>query len=130
VKLLAKSDTVATFVPGANYFLATKAYPPARKFIDAGVAVALATDFNPGSSPTASMPFILSLACTQMKMTPAEALTAATINGAYALGLGDQKGSIEAGKDADFAFFEADDYREIAYWVGCNRCSGVMVGSS
>ena len=130
VKILAKSDTVATFVPGANYFLATKAYPPARRFIDAGVAVALATDFNPGSSPTASMPFILSLACTQMKMTPAEALTAATINGAYALGLGDRKGSIEAGKDADLAFFEADDYREIAYWFGGNRCSGVMVGNS
>jgi imidazolonepropionase len=130
VKLLAKSDTVATFVPGANYFLATKAYPPVRKFIDAGVAVALATDYNPGSSPTASMPFILSLACTQMKMTPAEGLTAATINGAYSLGLGDRKGSIEAGKDADLALFEADDYREIAYWFGGNHCSGVMVGNT
>jgi imidazolonepropionase len=126
VKRLAKSETIATFVPGANYFLATKAYPPARKFIDAGVAVALATDYNPGSSPTASMPFILSLACTQMKMTPAEALTAATINGAHALGLGDRKGSIEAGKDADLAFFDVDDYREIAYWFGGNRCVGVL----
>lgn len=129
LKRLAKSRTVATLVPGANYFLATKAYPPARKMIDAGVAVALATDYNPGSSPTASMPFILSLACTQMKMSPAEALTAATINGAYALGLGDRKGSIEPGKDADFAFFDVDDYREIAYWVGGNRCAGVVTGS-
>jgi imidazolonepropionase len=130
VKLLAKSDTVATFVPGANYFLATKAFPAARKFIDAGVAIALATDFNPGSSPTASMPFILSLACTQMKMSPAEALTAATINGAHALGLSDRKGSIESGKDADLAFFEVDDYREIAYWVGGNRCSGVIASNT
>jgi imidazolonepropionase len=126
VKRLAKCDTVATLVPGANYFLATKAYPPARKMIDAGVALALATDYNPGSSPTASMPFILSLACTQMKMSPAEALTAATINGAHALGLGDSKGSIEVGKDADLAFFDVDDYREIAYWFGGNRCVGVM----
>jgi len=129
VKRLANSDPIATLVPGANYFLATKAYPPARKFIDAGVAVAIATDFNPGSSPTVSMPFILSLACTQMKMTPAEALTAATINGAHALGLAGNKGSIEAGKDADLAFFEVDDYREIAYWFGGNRCTGVAVGS-
>jgi len=127
VKRLAQLDTIATLVPGANYFLATKAYPPARKLIEAGVAVALATDYNPGSSPTLSMPFILSLASTQMKMTPAEALTAATINGAHALGLGDRKGSIEAGKDADLAFFEADDYREIGYWFGTNRCVDVMV---
>ncbi len=123
---LAKSATIATLVPGANYFLG-KPYPPARKLIDAGVAVALATDYNPGSSPTLSMPMVMSLACTQMKMTPAEALTAATINGAHALGLHERKGSIEPGKDADMAVFEADDYREIAYWFGENRCSGVVV---
>jgi imidazolonepropionase len=127
IRRLAKSETVATLVPGANYFLATKAYPPARKLIDAGVAVALATDFNPGSSPTLSMPFILSLACTQMKLSPAEALTAATINGAASLAIADCKGSIEPGKDADIAMFEVDDFREIAYWIGENRCVGVIV---
>jgi imidazolonepropionase len=131
---LAQTDTVATFVPGANYFLGLDKYPAARKFIDAGVAVAVATDYNPGSSPSASMPFVLSLACTHMKMSPAEAVTAGTINGAWALGLQARKGSIEAGKDADLACFEATDYREIAYWFASNRCtfsvlSGVVIAS-
>ncbi|HEX6881107.1 MAG TPA: imidazolonepropionase, partial [Terriglobales bacterium] len=129
IEQLAKVDTVATLVPGANYFLATNAYPPARKLIDAGVAVALATDYNPGSSPTASMPMVLSLACTQMKMSPAEALTAATINGAHALKLADRKGSLEPGKDADLAIFQLEDFREIAYWFGANHCvATVMAG--
>lgn len=119
---LAKRDTVATFVPGANYFLGLNRYPDARKLIDAGVPVALATDYNPGSSPTPSMPFVLSLACTHMKMTPAEAIAAATINGAWALRLAARKGSLEPGKDADLAVFAADDYRELAYWFGVNRC--------
>jgi imidazolonepropionase len=119
---LAKSHTIATLVPGANYFLGLEKFPPARKLIDAGVAVALATDYNPGSSPTPSMPFILSLACTHMKMTPAEAIVAATINGAWALRLQDRKGSVEPGKDADLAVFDADDYREIAYYFATNRC--------
>jgi imidazolonepropionase len=123
---------VATFVPGANYFLGLNKYPAARKFIDAGVPVALATDYNPGSSPTASVPFVLSLACTHMKMSPAESITAATINGAWALRLADRKGSIEPGKDADLAVFEAEDFREIAYWFASNRCvltvlNGVLV---
>ena len=123
ISLLAGSNTVASLVPGANYFLGLREYPPARKLIDAGVAVALATDYNPGSSPTASMLFVLSLACTQMKMSPAEAVSAATINGAWALRLQERKGSIEPGKDADLAVFEVDDYREIAYWVAANRCA-------
>jgi len=122
IRLLAKSNTVATLVPGANYFLGLREYPPARKLIDGGAAVALATDFNPGTSPTASMSFVLSLACTQMKMIPAEAISAGTINGAWALGLGDRKGSIEPGKDADLAIFDIKDYREIAYWFGSNLC--------
>ena len=122
--LLASSDTVATLLPAANYFLGLSAFPPARKLIDAGVAVALATDYNPGTAPTPSMPFVLSLACTQMKMLPAEALTAATYNGACALRLQHRKGSLEPGKDADIAIFEASDYRELAYWFGVNRCSG------
>jgi len=120
---LAASDTVATLVPGANYFLGLKDYPNARRLIDSGVAVALATDYNPGTSPTLSMPMAMSLACTHMKMSPAEAIAAATINGAWALRLADRKGSIEPGKDADMAVFAVDDYREIPYWFGANHCT-------
>jgi len=119
---LAKRDTVATLVPGANYFLGLEKFPPARKLIDNGVAVALATDYNPGSSPTTSMPFVLSLACTHLKMSPAEAISAATVNGAWALRL-ERKGSITPGKNADLAVFDVEDYREIAYWVASNRCA-------
>src|SRR5581483_3959049 len=124
---LAQSNTVATLVPGANYFLGLEKFPPARKLIDWGAAVALATDYNPGSSPTPSMPFVLSLACTHMKMSPAEAIAAATINGACSLRVQDRKGSIEPGKDADLAVFDVADYRELAYWVATNRCSLVVL---
>jgi len=135
IRALAQGNTVATLVPGANYFLGLEKFPPARKLIDAGVPVALATDYNPGSSPTPSMPFVLSLACTHMKMSPAEAISAATISGAWALRLADRKGSIEPGKDADLAVFEADDYREIPYWFASNRCAftvlnGTLIASS
>jgi imidazolonepropionase len=119
---LAQLDTIVTLVPGANYFLGLKKYPDARRLIDAGVPVALATDYNPGTSPTISMPMALSLACTQLKMSPAEAISAATINGAWALRLAQHKGSIEPGKDADLAVFDVEDYREIPYWYGVNRC--------
>lgn len=118
--LLAKSSTVATLVPAANYFLGLQEFPPARKMVDAGVAVALATDCNPGSAPTTSMPLVMSLACTHMEMNPAEAIAAATINGAWALGVARTKGSIAPGKDADLALFNVADYREIPYWVGSN----------
>jgi len=127
VAALVAGKTVATLLPGANYFLATRKYPSARRLIDAGVAVALATDYNPGTSPTISMPMVLSLACTQMRMTVEESLTAATINGACALELDGRKGSVEVGKDADLAFFELDDYRELAYWFGANHCAAVMM---
>ncbi len=120
---LARRGSVATLLPGANFFLGLDRYPPARKLIDSGVAVALATDYNPGSSPTVSMPLVLSLACTQMKMSPAEAIAAATINGAHALRLADRKGSIEPGKDADLAVFDVADYREIPYWFGATHCA-------
>ncbi|HXM20022.1 MAG TPA: imidazolonepropionase [Terriglobales bacterium] len=130
IRELARRDTVATLVPGANYFLGLDGFPPARKLIDAGVPVALATDYNPGSSPTPSMPFVLSLACTHMKMSPAEAISAATINGAWALRLGERKGSIEPGKDADLAVFEADDYREIPYWFASNRCAFIVLNGT
>ena len=130
IRELANRSTVATLVPGANYFLGLEKYPPARRLIDAGVPVALATDYNPGSSPTPSMPFVLSLACTHMKMSPAEAISAATINGAWALRLQDRKGSIEPGKDAYLAVFEAEDYREIAYWFASNRCAFTVLNGT
>jgi imidazolonepropionase len=124
---LSRHDTVATLVPGANYFLGLKEYPQARKLVDAGVPVALATDYNPGTSPTLSMPMAMSLACTHMKMSPAETIAAATINGAWALRVADRKGTIEPGKDADLAVFAVDDYREIPYWFGANRCAITVI---
>ena len=124
---LAKRDTVAVLLPGANYFLGHKEYPHARRLIDAGVAVALATDYNPGTSPTPSLPFVVSAACTHMKMTPAEAIAATTINAAHALRLHDRKGSVEPGKDADLAVFDVTDHREIAYWFAWNRCVQMIV---
>ena len=105
-------------LPGSVYALGSSHYPAARQMIDAGLAVVLATDFNPGSSPVPSMPMILSLACTQMKMTPAEAISAATINAAYSLGRGDEIGLLEKGKRADFVIHDAPDYRELAYFFG------------
>ena len=125
---LAATDTVATLVPGANYFLGLSRYPDGRKLIDSGVAVALATDYNPGTSPTISMSMAMSLACTHMKMSPAEAIAAATINGAFALGLADRKGSVEPGKDADMAVFDVRSYKEIPYWFVVNRCLQTIVG--
>jgi imidazolonepropionase len=126
--LLAQSNTVATLLPGALYFLGVPRYPAARKMIEAGVAVALATDYNPGTSPTTNMQMVLSLACTHMKMSPAEAIAAATINGAHALRVSERKGSIEAAKDADFAVFAVRDYREICYWFGSNLCGMTVAG--
>jgi imidazolonepropionase len=127
VAQLAKLDTVATLVPGANYFLGLKKYPDARRLIDAGVPVALATDYNPGTSPTVSMPMAMSLACTQLKMSPAEVICAATVNGAWALRMAEHKGSIEPGKDADIAIFDLQDYREIPYWYGTNHCQTTIL---
>jgi imidazolonepropionase len=124
---LAKCDTLATLVPGANYFLGLKEFPNARRLIEAGVPVALATDYNPGTSPTLSMPMAMSLACTHMKMSPAEAIAAATINGAWALRVADRKGSIEPGKDADLAVFDVTDYRELPYWFSANHCAATVL---
>jgi imidazolonepropionase len=120
IRALAGSRTIATLLPGAVFHLGLDRYPPAREMIEAGVAVALATDFNPGTSPTTNMAMVLSLACTRMRMTPAEAIAAATINGAWALGRADRAGSIEAAKDADLVMFDVPDYREIPYHYGVN----------
>lgn len=114
-------------LPGSVYALGSTDYPRAREMIEAGLAVVLATDFNPGSSPTPSMPMILSLACTQMKMSPAEATTAATINAAYSLNRGNTIGSLEQGKLANFAIFDCEDYRELAYWFGVPQTHSVYV---
>jgi imidazolonepropionase len=123
---LARSSTIATMLPGAVFHLGLSSYAPARMLIDRGAAVALATDYNPGTSPTLSMPMILSLACTQMRMTPAEAITAATINGAHALGIAGRVGSIEEGKDGNLVVFDVDDYREIPYHFGMNLVTATI----
>ena len=122
IAALAKSNTVATLLPGCDFHLGLKRYAPARKLIEAGAIVALATDYNPGTSPTLSMPMILSLACTQLRMTPAEAITAATVNAACALRRDKHIGSLEVGKFADLAVFEVADYREIPYYFGMDTC--------
>lgn len=117
-------------LPGSVFCLHRTEYPPARAMVDAGLAIVLATDFNPGSSPVASMPFMLSLACLQMGLSPAEALTAATINGAYSLGLGSEIGSLEPGKQADFLIHEFDDYRELAYFIAAPLRPRVFVAGT
>ncbi|HSV63412.1 MAG TPA: imidazolonepropionase [Chthoniobacterales bacterium] len=124
---LVEAGVQPVLLPGSVYSLGKTRYPPAREMIGAGLAIVLATDFNPGSSPTTSMPMVLSLAATQMKMTPGEALTAATINPAYSLNRGDQIGSLEPGKRANFALYDCADYREIAYYFGVSLTHSVYV---
>ena len=118
IAALQRAGVQPVLLPGSVYALGSTRYPDARAMIEAGLAVVLATDFNPGSSPTPSMPMILSLAATQMKMTPAEAITAATINAAYSLGRGGEIGSLEPGKRADFVIHDCADHRELAYFFG------------
>ena len=121
IRALAQSNTIATLLPGSVFHLGLRKYAPARALIDAGAAVALATDFNPGTSPTYSMQMVLSLACTEMRMTPAEAIAAATINGAHALRCADRIGSLEPGKQGDLLVLNASDYRELPYYFGTNN---------
>jgi imidazolonepropionase len=127
IAALAEAGVQPILLPASVYALGKSRYPAAREMIDAGLAVILATDFNPGSSPTPSMPMVLSLAATQMKMTPAECVTAATINAAYSLNRGDQIGSLEPGKRANFAIFDCGDYREIVYYFGISMIDSVYV---
>jgi imidazolonepropionase len=128
IDAMAAKNVQPVLLPGSVYALGSKRYPDARAMIEAGLAVVLATDFNPGSSPTPSMPMILSLASTQMKMTPAEAITAATINAAYSLELGAEIGSLEPGKRADFVIHDCTDYRELAYFFGVQSAKAVYIG--
>jgi len=127
IAALKQAGVQPVLLPGSVYALGSTRYPAAREMIDAGLAVVLATDFNPGSSPTPSMTMILSLAATHMKMTPAEAITAATINAAYTLNRGAQIGSLERGKIADFVIHDCDDYRELAYFFGIQHPTSVYV---
>ncbi|HEX4697615.1 MAG TPA: imidazolonepropionase [Candidatus Udaeobacter sp.] len=127
IAALKSANVQPVLLPGSVYALGAKDYPRAREMITAGLAVVIATDFNPGSSPTPSMPMVLSLACTQMKMSPAEAITAATINAAYSLNRGDTIGSLEQGKLANFSIFDCEDYRELAYWFGLPQTHSVYV---
>ncbi len=124
IAALAKSDTVATLLPGTMLFLGKSKHAPARALIDAGAAVALATDFNPGTSPTVNFPLMLTLGVSQLKMSLAEALTAATVNGAAALGLAGETGQIAPGFAADLSLFAIDDVRELPYWYGARLCVG------
>ena len=115
-------------LPGSVFALGRRNYPPARTMVELGLAIVLATDFNPGSSPVASMPFVLSLASIEMGLLPAEAMTAATINAAWSLGLGQEIGSLETGKRADFLIHEFGDYRELAYFIAAPARPRVFIG--
>lgn len=127
IAAMKSANVQPVLLPGSVYALGSTCYPRARAMIKADLAVVIATDFNPGSSPTPSMPMILSLAGTQMKMSPAEAITASTINPAYSLGRGDKIGSLEVGKLANFAIFDCEDYRELAYYFGVPQTHAVYV---
>jgi imidazolonepropionase len=122
IRALAASNVVATLLPGCCFHLGLTDHAPGRKLLDAGAIVALATDYNPGTCPTLSLPMVMSLACSQVRMSPAEAIAAATINPAYSLRGQMHIGSIEVGKYADLAIFDVEDYREIPYYFGVNRC--------
>ena len=122
VRALAAAGTVATLLPGTMLFLGRPKQAPARALIEAGVPVALASDFNPGTSPTVNFPLVLTLGISQLRLSAGEAFIAATVNGAAALGLADRVGQIAPGFEADLALFEVRDHREIPYWYGDHRC--------
>lgn len=128
IAALKQAGVQPVLLPGSVYALGSSRYPAARDMIDAGLAVVLATDFNPGSSPTPSMTMVLSLAVTHMRMTPAEAISAATINAAYTLNRGNKIGSLEQGKIADFVIHECADFRELAYFFGIEHAWKVFSG--
>jgi imidazolonepropionase len=126
VELLAKSNTVGVVLPAVNFNLGSAHFANARALVDAGVALALATDINPGSAPCPSMPLVMAMACRYQRLLPAEALNASTINAAYAVGLGERLGSLEVGKQADVLVVNAPDYRHLAYQFGGNLVERVV----
>jgi imidazolonepropionase len=117
---------VATLLPTTTWFLMHAEHAPARELIERGVPVALASDFNPGTSPGCSLPLVLSMACVELKLTPSEALAAVTINAAHALGVGEDRGSIETGRLADLVVWRVPTHRQIPYWVGADLISAVV----
>jgi imidazolonepropionase len=117
---------VAVLLPGTAYFVDVPKRPPARKMIESGVAVALATDCNPGSNMTESMPLTMNQACVMYKMSPAEALVASTLNGAWAIRRADRIGALTPGRQCDLVLWDVDDYREIAYHYGVNLVKAVV----
>lgn len=123
---LAASQTIAVLLPGVNFHLGSHHFAQARRWVEAGAAVALATDFNPGSAPILSLPLVMAIACRYQRLAPAEALNAVTLNAAHALGLGDRLGSLEVGKQADLLVVDAPDYRHLAYWLGDNLVAAVI----
>ncbi|MCK6439276.1 MAG: imidazolonepropionase [Planctomycetes bacterium] len=127
IALMAKSGTAAVLLPGSTFFLRQDHWAPARKLIDAGAPIALATDFNPGSSPTASPAFIMTLACLMLAMTPKEALACFTRNAAHVLRIGADYGSIEPGKRAAFTIWHCADVHEIPYWFGANLVRETLI---
>jgi imidazolonepropionase len=126
IAALKEANVQPVLLPASVLMIGSSHYPDARSMIEQGLAVVLATDFNPGSSPTTSMLLVLTLASTQMRMTPAEALTASTINAAYSLGRGSEVGSLEVGKRADFAIHDCADWRELSYFAGIEHPRAVF----
>jgi imidazolonepropionase len=124
IRKLQESGTIAVLLPGACLFLSHK--PPVETFIESEIPIAIGSDFNPGSSPILSMPIIIGLACVLLGLTPAEAISASTINSAYAIGMADKVGSLEVGKDADILILNVNSYKEIPYWFGFNPVETVI----
>jgi imidazolonepropionase len=122
IAALASAGTVATLLPGTMLFLGKRDQAPARRLVEAGVPVALATDFNPGTSPTTNFPLILTLGVSQLRLSVAEVLIAGTVNGAAALALAERVGQVVPGFSADLALWEVEDARELPYWYGTGRC--------
>ena len=125
IKLLAESETIGVVTPTVNFNFGSKEFADARKLIDDGCAVAVSTDYNPGSAPCPSLPNAMAIACRYQKILPAEAINAVTINAAFAVGLGEKNGSIETGKAADFLILDTPDYRELCYEFGGNPIESV-----
>jgi imidazolonepropionase len=122
IAALARAGTVATLLPGTMLFLGKREHAPARRLIESGVPVALATDFNPGTSPTTNFPLILTLGVSQLHLSAGEAMMAGTVNGAAALGLADRVGQLDVGFSADLALWNLEDVRELPYWYGAGVC--------